>query len=258
MNYWQNIDKRLLEYFRVLLGGDSFPEFIDKYLETKEMKRLAGVGQFCGCDYTNLFNVKFWYSRLDHSVATALMTWHFTKDKTQTICALFHDLGTPVFSHCIDFFYKDYFNQGSSEKSVYEMISNSDEIKKCLIDDGVNFEDILDASKYTIVENKKPKICVDRLDGVLHTCYIWVPIWEIQTIKRIYNDLAVLKNEFGEEEIGFKTLSIAEKFFKGVYHYSMSLQSNEDKFAMQFVADMLLNLKNKGELSLEDLYTSGV
>ncbi len=246
-------NKEIREYFNILCKGD-YPTFIDKYINTKEMQRLSGIGQFCGCDYTNIHNVKYWFSRLDHSIATALMTWNFTKNKTQTLAALFHDLGTPAFSHCIDYLMGDTINQESSEINVYDVISNSNEIKKYLKNDHINIEDIRDISIYPVVENKKPKICVDRLDGILGTCLIWQQYWDLSTVKKVYDDIVVLNNEFSEVEIGFQNKEIAELFFEGVFKYSIELQKNEDKYTMQFIADILKDMLDNNKLKLDDLY----
>lgn len=240
------------QYFNIFT--DDYPLFIDKYLELDEFKRIDNIGIFCGADYVKYMGIKFWYSRLDHSKTTALMTWHFTHNKTMTLSALFHDLGTPCFSHCIDYLLGDSINQESSEIDTFHFISNSEKIKEYLILDDVNIDDLRDISKYTIVENEKPKLCVDRLDGILSTCFIWIKTMELDEIKEIYNDMMVLTNEDNELEIGFKTTKIAEKFFKGVYDYSISLQKNEDKFMMQFIADSLKLLIDNNELSIDELY----
>lgn len=246
-------NKEIKEYFNILCKGD-YPTFIDKYINTKEMQRLSGIGQFCGCDYTSIHNIKYWFSRLDHSIATALMTWNFTKDKTQTLAALFHDLGTPAFSHCIDYLMGDTINQESSEINVYDVINNSTTIKGYLKNDNINIEDIKDISIYPVVENKKPKICVDRLDGILGTCLVWQQYWDLSTVKKVYDDMVVLTNEYGEDEIGFQNKDIAELFFEGVFKYSIELQKNEDKYTMQFIADILKDMLKNNRLKLEDLY----
>lgn len=247
-------NKEIDSYFNILCKGD-YPDFIDKYIYTSEMQRLAYVGQFCGCDYTKIHNIKYWYSRLEHSIATALMTWNFTKDKTQTLAALFHDLGTPTFSHCIDYVMGDAVNQESSEIDVYTIIKSSPKIVKYLNDDGVYIDDLKNLKRYTVVENKKPKLCVDRLDGVLHTCLIWQQYWDLSTVKKVYDDIVVLKNEFDELEIGFQNQKIAELFFEGVYKYSIELQKNEAKYAMQFIADIINDMIEKRLLKTNDLYT---
>lgn len=251
--YLTNLNKEIKEYFSIVCDND-YPEFINKYIALDELKRLGGIGQFCGCDYTKIHSVKYWYSRLDHSIVCALMAWHFTKDKKQTLAALFHDLGTPAFSHCIDYLLGDTINQESAEKSVYEVLNNSLVIKKYLKEDSLTLEDVTDLKKYTIIENKKPKLCVDRLDGILHTVLIWIHTWSIAEVKEVYDNLEILRNEDNELEIGFKNLSCAEKFFDAMYQYSIVLQQNEDKFTMQYIADNLKLLINNNLLSLDMLY----
>lgn len=109
------------EYLSIFIDKD-YPKFIDKYLTTNSLNGLKHITQFCGCDYTNLYSPLFKYTRFDHSLVVANMTWHFTHDKKETIMALLHDIGTTCFAHCIDYVFGDYLNQGSSEKSMTEVI----------------------------------------------------------------------------------------------------------------------------------------
>lgn len=241
----------LEQYHKILCS--EYPYFIDKYIEILELQRLKFIDQFCGAYYTKLYNIKYWYSRLDHSISVALMTHHFTGDKEQTLAALFHDLGTPCFSHCIDYLLNDPINQASSEVDIYDIINNSS-IKDLLKEDGIDINLFKDISKYSIVENEKPKICVDRLDGVLHTCLIWLQYFDINDIKEIYDDLTILINENNEQEIGFKNIEIADKFFEGVFEYSMALQKNDDKYFMQYEADAIRVAINKKLFTISDLY----
>ena len=242
----------LNEYLKILCDSD-YPQFIDKYFETKELQRLKGIDQFCGCFYTNLHNVKYWYSRFDHGVATALMTYHFTKNKTQTLSALFHDLGTPCFSHCVDFMLEDSVNQESSEKNVLDILKSSKDICAYLEQDNISI-DRLDISKYGVVENKFPRLCVDRLDGILTTGLIWTDYLDISDVEMIYKNMVVLKNEDNNYEIGFKNADIAIIFFDVMLNYSYMLQKNEDKYTLSFIADTLRNLCKKGYVKVEDLY----
>lgn len=233
---------------------NKYPIFIDKYFKLDEFKRIDNIGIFCGADYVKYMNIKFWYSRLDHSKTVALMTYYFTHDKEQTLVALFHDLGTPCFSHCIDYLLGDTINQESSEKNIYDVIKNSNKIKTYLEFDGVNIEKFKRLRNYSILDNERPKLCTDRLDGILSTCYMWIQTMNLDEIREIFNDMIIMKNENNEEEIGFKTKKICEKFFKGVYDYSIALQKNEDKYLMQFIADSLKKLISENKLSLDELY----
>lgn len=245
----------LREYFQILCNND-YPGFIDKYINCPELQRLKGIGLFCGVDYNQLptHNVKYWYSRLDHSVACALIVWHLTKDKTQTLAALFHDVGTPAFSHCVDYMYNDYLNQESSEKTIDTMIKNSNIIKRYLIEDNINYEDIINIEKFPIVENKRPKICADRLESILSTGLVWARFWSIEDIRNIYNKITVLKNEENNDEIGFGNIKIGEYFYKGAFKYSVLLQLNEDKLSMKLTSDILKMLIDYQIITENDLY----
>ncbi len=146
--------------------------FLNKYYGTKTLKRLKYISQFCGCDYTNLYSPLFYYSRFAHSEIVALMTYHFTKNKKDTIVALLHDIGTPCFAHVIDFALNDSINQESSEMDIQNVILQDDELQKYLEFDGISISDFDNLANYPILENKSPNLCTDRLDGVLGTCFI--------------------------------------------------------------------------------------
>lgn len=242
------------EYQNIFID-EEYPTFLDKYFETKTLSRLKNVTQFCGCDYTKLYNPRFLYTRFDHSKTVAYMTWHFSKDKKATLMALFHDVGTPCFAHCIDYVFGDYISQESSEESVARVLSRDSKLLEYLEMDGCTLKDFEDDKKYPILENSSPRLCTDRLDGVLHTAYIWVATHELEDIENVFNDLVVLKNEDGLDEIGFKTEDAALSFAKMVYIYSTELQGNRSKYTSMFVAELVKLSFQKGLLSKNDLYT---
>ncbi len=241
------------QYLNIFVDSD-YPDFIDKYLTTNTLNRLKHITQFCGCDYTNLYSPLFKYTRFDHSLVVAHMTWHFTHDKKETIMALLHDIGTPCFAHCIDYVFGDYISQESSEKSIIEIINKDKKIQMFLKEDNLSIKDLDNYSNFHILENKSPKLCTDRLDGVLHTCYIWLHTHSLEQIKEVYDNIIILKNEDGSPEIGFSNIEIAEKFASMVYNYAKELQGNTDKFVMKYISEIVkLSVKRK-LISLEDLY----
>ena len=237
-----------------LFKDSKYPKFINKYLKTKSLKRLKYITYFCGCDYTKMYNPLFCYSRYDHSLVVAHMTWHFTHDKKETIAALLHDIGTPAFSHVIDYVLGDYLNQESSEIKLSDQIKKDEKLIKLLNSDGFEITDFDDLSKYRILENKKPSLCTDRLDGVLSTCYIWICKNSKDEIKEVYDNMVVLKNEHKYNEIGFKNINIAYKFSKMVYYYATEVQSNRDKFTMQYISDVIKESINKKLFDINYLY----
>ena len=109
MNYIEKIDERIKEYFNIL--EPDFPEWLNEYINTDILLKQQHISVTCGTIYTKLFETKVFYSSLDHSIAVALICWHFTHNKKITLSGLFHDVATPVFKHCVDFLNGDYMSQ---------------------------------------------------------------------------------------------------------------------------------------------------
>ena len=241
------------DYLKIYIEND-FPLFIQKYLYTDTMKMLRYRSQYCGCDYTRLYNPSFLYTRFNHSIIVALINYHFTHDKKSTIASLLHDRKTPCFAHVIDYVLGDYEKQESSEEFKKDNLFQDKELLRMLKADGIEIEDLEDLSRYPILENKLPKLCADRLDGVLHTCAIWLQTHSLKDIKEVYEGLKVLENK-GELELGFTDEKLALKFVQMVLVYAKELQSNKDKFVMQYLCDVIKTLINRGIITFEDLYT---
>ena len=112
-----------IQYFSFL--EPDFPHWLEEYINTEELLSQSYISTTCGTIYSNLFESDYFFSSLDHSVAVALIVWHFTHDKRQTLAGLFHDIATPAFKHCVDFLNKDYMEQESTEALTTEIIKNS-------------------------------------------------------------------------------------------------------------------------------------
>ena len=121
--YFKQLNPEIKEYFKIL--SNEFPEWLEEYINTPEMQRISKISMSCGTDYSKCFNVRYWYSNLDHSIGVALIIWNFTHDKKQTLAGLFHDIATPVFKHCIDFMNGDSEKQESTEERTTDIIKNS-------------------------------------------------------------------------------------------------------------------------------------
>ena len=251
----------LKRYLKAFEEKNNDPYFLKKYYSASSLseykntlQRIKYISVYCGCDYTNIYNPLFHYSRFYHSLVVANMTWHFTHNKKETIAALFHDAGTPCFSHTIDYLLGDSKNQESSERSIIEVLKNDKLTIDLLKSDGIELDELNDLLNNPILENKSPKLCTDRLDGVFGTCFIWLHTHKLSEIKEVYDDLTVLENEYGIPEIGFKSIEYAEEFSKMVEVYANELQSNRDKFVLQYIADIVKLAVNNNLISLEDLY----
>ena len=230
------------------------PEFLGEYINTIAMQKQNGISVTCGTYYSDMYD-QVWYSSLDHSIAVALIIWNFTKDKKQTLSGLFHDIATPVFKHCIDFMNKDYEKQESTEELTTKLIKDSSEIMALLNRDGIKIEEINDYHIYPIADNDTPLLSSDRLEYTLSNGYgVTEKIWGLDDIKEVYQDITILKNEDGIDELGFNTLEKAEKFVQTMSMLSRLYRRNKTKFTMQFLADTMKKMSEAGLITVEDLY----
>ena len=144
------------------------PEFLEPYLETEAMQRLKLIDMNCGMNYTSYprFKKIEAYSRFHHSLGCALIVWHFTHDRVQSLAALFHDIATPAFSHVVDFVYGDYENQETTEDRTAMMIRNDPGIMSQLKLEGIDAELVSDYHLYPIADNASPRLCADRLEYI--------------------------------------------------------------------------------------------
>ena len=252
-NYFEMLDKTIKEYFKIL--SDEIPDFLNEYINTKEMQKQSGISVSCGTYYTKLFDKMIWYSSLDHSIAVSLIVWNFTKDKKQTLAGLFHDIATPVFKHSIDFMNGDYEKQESTEELTTRIINESQEIMKLLKRDGIKVEEVDNYHIYPIADNDTPMLSADRLEYTLSNGLgVRKKVWNLNDIKEIYDNIEVQKNEQGIDELGFKDKTIAEKFVKGMRILSNSYIDNKTKLSMQFLADIMKNMSYKNLITKKDLY----
>lgn len=252
MNYLENVDKRIREYFNIL--EPEFPEWLNDYINTKELLSQQYISVTCGTIYSNLFESDFFFSSLDHSVAVALIIWHFTHDKKQTLSGLFHDIATPSFKHCIDFLNGDYMTQESTEDLTTKIIKKSSEIVKLLKRDNIKISEIEDYHIYPIADNDTPKLSSDRLEYSLSNALFTYKLLDIESIKEIYDDIEIQKNSENEIELGFKTKKIARKFVKVTSKLSVIYREDRTRYSMQFISDILKRLSNENKISKQDLY----
>ena len=188
-----NIDASIKEYFDLL--EPNFPDWLNDYINTKEMLKQQYISVSCGTIYSDLFESDFFFSSLDHSVGVALVVWHFTHDKKQTLSGLFHDIATPTFKHCVDFLQGDYMTQESTEDLTTSIIENSSEIMELLKRDCIEVSEVDNYHMYPIADNDTPKLSADRLEYSLSNALFTYRLLDLNSIKEIYEDIEVQNNE---------------------------------------------------------------
>ena len=232
------------------------PTFLYRYMELDIVQRLKEVSFLCGMDYAskNVYDFSCKINRYEHSVNVARITWRFTKDKKATIAALMHDIATPVFSHVIDYMNGDYIKQESTEEKTHEILSSCKELKDYLKEDCISLEEISNFKKYSIVDNERPKLCADRLDGTLLSAMAWANIVDARCCEQILKSIIVEKNEDSEEELAFDNLQAAEYFMLANDKINELTHTDADNYMMDLLAKIVKRCIDMKYLTYNDLF----
>lgn len=243
-----------LDYYKALLGP--IPSFLNNYLQVPTLKRLQKVSYFCGMKYASkeIYQFKENISRFDHSLTTALLTYRLTHDKISTLAALFHDVATPCFSHAIDYMNGDYAKQESTEANTALILQSDWHLQQLLAMDNIPLTAIVNYKQYSLVDNERPKVCADRLDGLILTGYAWTKDLSLYDVFLIINNLKVM-NINGEAEIGFDSMPVAEKVWATSENIDQFCHSREDNYMMQLLANITQLGLNLGLYRYENLFT---
>ena len=242
----------IASYHRIL--SPDFPEFINKYVDLPILQRLSGIGLLCGTDWTPLYRNRFFYSRLDHSIGVALILWHFTHDRAETLAGLLHDVSTPVFSHVADFRNGDALTQESTENENESMLRNDDALCAMLKSDGISIDAVADYHVYPLADNKLPRLSADRLEYMFPSGAALEGSWTLSEIAEAYGDIAICINEDGESELGFRTQKIAETYCEKTCRTGHILQLNENKLALKLLSDIVDRAIAIGLIAEKDCY----
>lgn len=246
----------MLRIYLNALRKDGIPEFESKFLFSYSLERLKHKGYFCGMDYAskNIYTFSEYISRFSHSLTTSLLTYNLTEDKTKTIAALCHDIATPCFSHVIDYMNKDYTKQESTEEYTEKIIRSDEHLIKCMKQENINIDDVINFKQYSVVDNDRPKLCADRLDGIILTGIAWTKNIEPQEIKDIIAEMRLYTNEFGEQEIGFNSESIAQTVVEVNKSIDEQCHSSEDNYMMELLAKIVRTAIKKNIITYDNLF----
>ncbi len=250
---------------------------LERYIQTKTMRRLQGKGVFCGMDYVNLKEIKpiEYYSRLEHSKNVAYTTSSIYKEERDeflkvVLAGLFHDVGTKCFAHANSYKTGDILKQENDELDVKSILLQDEELMTYFKEDGINLDDITHYSKYPILDKPIPALCMDRLDGILGTCLFWAHTHSFEQIRELWNMAGYLENTNGicvdtssercRNFTGEMALSEGENtacfedFFEAIHVYSRLLLSKESRYMMEVLGLALNYYEDKGIIDEHSLF----
>ena len=233
-------------------GG--LPDWLAPFCETAPMQRLQKVGMHCGCEYTAcpIYAGKAPYTRYLHSLGAAAIVWHFTENAAQSLSALFHDIATPAFAHVVDFLNEDHLKQESTEAPTHEILTGDAQIQALLRPLGLRTQDVDDYHRYPIADNDSPRLSSDRLEYTLGNAYrvFGAPPGEISAV---YGNLFAALAEDGLPELSFRDLEAAQAFSRWSLRQSQWFVSDDDRFFMQALADLLRFAIRTGAIAKDEL-----
>ena len=125
---------------------------------------------------------------------------------------------------------------------------------KLLERDDIQIEEIGDYKIYPIADNETPKLSADRLEYTFMNGIYYKKVWDLSTIKEIYEDIQIVQNENNIPELGFNSIEMAEKFVIGASRLWPLWVSAEDTMIMYFFADIIEKMYNEKHITKKDLY----
>ncbi len=251
-NYYSSLPEYTKKYFNILYK--EIPIECKEYIE--EIIRLNDISYFCGMKYASsyLYNFKYDFSRLDHSISTMLEILKLTNNFEMAICALLHDCKTPIFSHVIDYLNNDYIMQESSEQKNVAYVLNNNNLNKLCNRDNIDIELISNPKNFSLIDNERPKLCIDRLDGIFLNALSWTNEITFNDIEKIYNDITIAINEYNEEEISFKTKENAKIIHNLEININKYTHSDKDMFAMFLLSDIVKYCIDNNYINYDEIY----
>ena len=222
-------------------------DFICKTVDNKLFNRIRDISKNKGVEISGFNVFPFKYSRLDHSFGVAIILERFKQSKGHVLEALIHELSKPSFSYSYEYLLsyfkiKDYVQPQLDKNIVNDSIS-ADEIKAYSEYNGDYFLGFADF----------PYLSADNLEFILSNGYL-TGLLDIKEIEDIYNNVSILLNEEGNEEFGFTDIRIAESFFKLSIEIGKRNRSYEAKITKRLIADVLMLMMRREEISIDDLF----
>lgn len=145
---------------------------IVKLLKSTSLLRLKNISQYGVPDkYYHLKN----YSRLEHSIGVMLLLKKLGTTLEEQVAGLIHDVSHLSFSHVADWVFSE-GSQGNEDlqNSLMDEFVRKGEIANLLSQYGFSIDRLLNEENFTLLENKIPDLCADRIDYALREFKYWL------------------------------------------------------------------------------------
>jgi len=215
---------------------------IIELINSKPLQRLKGINQTGASKYAIKRRD---VTRFEHSIGVMLLLKMQGASLEEQIAGLLHDTPHTVFSHVIDFVFKN--NKHNFHEKFYEEIITNSEIPSILRKHGFKVKRILDANNFTLLERELPNLCADRIDYTLRDMAAYLPKNKADDY---LSNLIVL-----HDEIIFDNKEAAKAFAEDFLMMDERVWSNPRETALyQILADAIKIALDKGIISEQDLF----
>jgi len=116
-------------------------------------------------------------------------------------------------------------------------------------------EQVCDYHRYPIADNDSPALSADRLEYTMGNLLNY-GFADLETICGFYNDLTVGEDERGQSELVFRTAETAAVFTSSALKNAHVYVADEDRFAMETLAQLLRFALERGVLKRKELHTT--
>ncbi len=215
-------------------------------LEDPTVKRAATVMQSATTAPINGFED---FSRLEHCIGVMLLIRSLGGLLAEQIAGLLHDISHTAFSHVVDVVYKKSLSQNYHEEIKEDLILKSG-IPRILEKYGFKTEEILDDSKYGLLERSSPQLCADRLDYTFRNLLYFKD--NLKKAILYFKHLSVF-----DGQIVFDNVDVAREFAEDYLELDQSLWSDPRCQTAYFIlADALRKALDERILVESDLMRS--
>lgn len=193
------------------------------------------------------------FSRFAHSVGVCILLRIYDASLEEQIAGLLHDVSHSAFSHCIDYALRN--GSGATQKHqdeyFHQYISQTN-IPAILTKHGYDPSEILDDSRFPLLERQLPDLCADRIDYAVRNAEAFEKKWTPIKIRRLLNSLATQDGKWF-----FHDIAAAREFSQLFHHLNNTyFASFLGAVMLQTVGDYLAYALDKTYITYHDLYTT--
>ena len=243
------------EKLRVLhsIYSQDISDYIVSLSDISILNRINRVSKNRGIE-RSLFNIfPFDYSRLDHSFGVACILEHFKQDTLSVTMGVLHEAHKPGFSFSVDYLIEYFKLKDYEKKTLFDVLVNSKSYLDNALSRDISIADLVNYKKYKLGFATFPRLSAETLEFVLTNAFL-TNLCEDREIFELYNNISICKNEDGDDEFCFSDISLATKFFRISLEVGRKRRSYEAKITEQLIADVLMLMIRREEISIDDLY----